>query len=230
MIYNIIVNNFLEPISNVLYLAAVVMYYRYSRLKDLKILMFCYAATALLMLLSSIIVLLDGHNIIFYEIAGLVTAICIGSYFYRLFDSPVKKKLIAIIICTYVVYFFWKQLIFSGDRLFDSLGYALISISVFFYVLMYFHHLMSNIEESNIFRQFNFWLASAYIIYYTGNFIVFASYYYLTVKIIETFTAEQRALLTALWGVHNILQFFTALGLLFSTVWLTYPKRSVSLS
>lgn len=126
-----------------------------------------------------------------------------------------------------VFYSIIKNIVFKEFYLFDSVGYSMVSVTIVIYVFMYFHQVLKNITEQNILRQFNFWLASGYLIYFLGSFIIFLTYYYLTKKVLAVHTKEEQYLINALWGLHNVLLFIGAFSLLTGSLWLTYRKRSV---
>ena len=150
-----------------------------------------------------------------------------GIYFYRLLQAPQKKKTVVLFTIFYLVYALIRNFTLTQVRLFDSMGYSIVSASIATYVFMYFHQLLKNVTGASILAEFNFWLASVYLIYFVGSFIIFVSYGYLTNKILSTYTKQETHLLTALWGLHNILLFISAISLLTGCLWLTYRKKSV---
>lgn len=167
-----------------------------------------------------------NHNTWLYEIAAALTAVVVGIYFYRLLAAPKKRKTVVALIGAYLVYAVVRQVTLRESRLFDSMGYALLSASIVVYVFMYFQQVLKNVTETNILREFNFWLASSYLLYYIGCFIIFVSYFFLTVKHLRNFTVEGRKLLMALWGLHNVLLFVAAISLLIGTLWVVYRRKS----
>jgi predicted membrane protein len=222
------ITNFLEPVAFLFYLAALLIYCRHHKTLSARQLSFYYFLIALLQLYSSIQVNLNEQgNIWVYDVVSILTSVFIGNYFYRLLQTPVKKKTVIILVLAFLVYAIYRQVTVEGQRLFDSLGYAIVSASVAVYVFMYFHQVLKNVNEANILKEFNFWLASGYLVYFVGSFIIFVSYYYLTNKIIQTYTRAERDVLTALWGLHNVLLFLGAISLLIGSLWVTYRKRSV---
>jgi hypothetical protein len=224
------VTNFLEPVALLFYVAGFAIYRSHGKMKETQVLFIYYILMTTLQLLASINVKLGftkEGNIWQYEIAGFLTATFIGYYFYRLLNGSVKKKVILLLISSYLLYAVFRQFTIEGRRLFDSVGYSLLSASIAIYVFMYFHQLLKNVSEVSILKDFNFWLASSYLVYFVGGFIIFVSYYYLTTKIIKTYTQPERDLLTALWGLHNVLLFLGALSLLTGSLWITYRRKSV---
>lgn len=223
---------FSEPVANLFYMGAIVVYQKRTHWPLGKLLAAYYGLAALLMMVAAAIVISNtySNNIWLYDIVAAITSVVLGYYFYALLQTRAKKIAVLVLSSAFLVYSAGRHLLFSSDRLFDSLGYALLSASIAVYVFMYFHQLISNVTETDIFRQFDFWLASAYLVYFTGNFIIFSSYYYLTNRIMATYTTEERDLMTSLWAVHNVLLLITGLTLLISSLWLTSRKKSMSLS
>ena len=221
-----IITNYLEPIAFFLYFIALVVYYRQKPTKAVLILVVFYATVTLLLTVGSYIIgkVKSGNNWT-YDLLGLFTAVFIGFYFYKTLRSPAKKKVVLFLICVYLLYAVFRNITLEGQRLFDSIGFSIVSASIAIYVFMYFHQLLKNVSEVNIVKEFNFWLSSGYLIYYVGSFIIFVSYYYLTNKIMKSYTHEERRVLTALWGLHNVLLFLSALSLLTGSLWGTYRKK-----
>jgi hypothetical protein len=97
-------------------------------------------------------------------------------------------------------------------------------------IFMYIHELLANVSEHPLLFSFDFWFVSAQIIYYLGSFIIFLSFNYLTKKILPTelYSHENRAILTKLWGVHNVLLFLGSLLTTGGAAWISSRKKSLS--
>lgn len=223
-----LIGNLLEPLAYLLYLAAVYLYARRQKTSDTKPLLLYYALAFSLILSGSIMVEMDGPDTIWlYNLHAFATVLLPGLYFRSLLQSRFKKHSCTFLMVTVTVYLLVKNLVLREFHLFDSIGYSLVSASVVIYVFMYFHQLLSNVTDQNIFRDFNFWLTSGYLIYFFGSFIIFLTYRYFTAKILATYTQEERYLLTNLWGLHNCLLFVGAASLLTGSLWITYRRKSV---
>ncbi len=168
-----------------------------------------------------------ASNIMLYNLLALCTVLFIGVYFRKQMHSALKRKLIIGMIFFYVAYVIIKNFFLKEYVLFDSLGYSFVSAIVTVYVFMFFHQVLNNVTEESILTRFDFWLSAGYLINFLGSFIIFLSYYYFTRKILATYTTAERELVTALWGVHNVLLFVSALSLLIGSIWLTYRNRSI---
>jgi hypothetical protein len=171
-----------------------------------------------------------ANNIGIYDLLFLLTSVCIGSYFYLLLQT-VAKKIVTVIICGVEgIYFILDSLIFNSSQLFDSNAYAMLSLGVVIMIFMYMHQLLSNISDEPLSSNFDFWLVSAQLIYHLGSFIIFLTFNYLSRKIMpaELYSSENRAVLTKLWGVHNVLLFLSTLLTIFGVLWISFPKKSPS--
>lgn len=168
-----------------------------------------------------------GNTVWLYELAAFFTAVFIGYYFYSIFQSRSKKTTVVVLVLAYLAYALFRNLTHEGQRLFDSVGYSLVSASVAVYVFMYFHQVLNNVTTNNILREFNFWLASGYLVYFLGSFIIFLTYYHFTKKLLENHTEQGKDLLMALWGLHNVLLFVGAFSLLIGSLWIACRRKSI---
>lgn len=220
---------FLQPIAFLFYLAAFIIYRRRQGEKDTQALYVYYIIAACLHIfisLASVFQLTKKGNIWLYEIGALLTVLFIGSHFYRLLTGTGKKRAVIFLMVVYVIYAIARQFTIEGQRLFDSIGYSLLSASVAVYVFMYFHQVLTNVSEMSILKDFNFWLSSSYLLYFVGSFIIFLSFYSLTNQIIKTNSSDGKELVVALWGLHNVLLFVGALSLLTGSLWISYRRKS----
>ncbi len=219
------ITNFLEPFAYLLFCIALAIHYKARKQPATKALLIYYIAATILLVVGCLNV--GKNNIWVYDLVALCTSVFIGFYFYHLLQAPGKKTTIVLLTFFYLAYALIRNITLPGVRLFDSIGYSIVSASVACYVFMYFHQLLKNVTGVSILGEFNFWLASVYLIYFVGSFIIFVSYYYLTNKILSTYTKEERHLMTALWGLHNVLLFVSAISLLTGCLWVTYRRKSV---
>jgi Ca2+/Na+ antiporter len=221
------ITNFLEPLTCFFYVIVLGWQIRFSGNREvIPLLTYYFLASILLGLASLKIGKINKSNNWTYDTVIFLTAVLIGYFFYKIFQSSTKKKVVIILVSIYLVYAVIRNLTLEGIRLFDSIGYAIVSASLVIYVFMYFHQLLKNVTEIGILKEFNFWLAAGYLFYYAGSFIIFVSYHYLTKKILGTYTSEERDLLTALWGMHNVLLFISALSLLIGSLWISFRRKS----
>ena len=224
------IGNILEPIAYLVYVAAVYLYGKKNRQPQDKVLLVYYSIGFVTMLASAVMVEMDAPETIWlYNVHALVTVWLLGAYFRHILEGAARKNTVTVMTAAITLYLLYKNLVLREFHLFDSVGYSLVSFSVVLYVLLYFHQLLSNVTDENIFHNFNFWLTTGYLIYFLGSFIIFLTYHYLTTKILATFTMEEQLLLTSLWGLHNCLLFTSAGLLLGGSLWLGYRRKSVLL-
>ncbi|QEC57053.1 hypothetical protein [Flavisolibacter ginsenosidimutans] len=218
--------NFLEPVACLVYLLALLLNFIRNKGPFSLALSGYYLVASVLLTMGCLGVGHTDNNIWVYDSVALLTAVSIGAYFYNLLQARSKKITVLLLIAAYVAYAIVRNFTLQGPRLFDSLGYAMVSASVTVYVFMYFHHVLNNVTDTSIFREFNFWLSSGYLLYFLGSSIIFISYYYFTKKYLVTQSHSDAELLTALWGLHNVLLFVGALSLLTGSLWVTYRRKS----
>ena len=220
--------NYLEPVGYLVYVLAVIIFAKRHNRPGTGLLHVYFSLAFFLMLVGSILVGLEYYETVWlYHIHAFCTLWFLGLYYRSQFKTALKKNTATLIILAGTLYLGYKHLVLQEFALFDSIAYSIVSASLVIYALMYFHQLLSNVTEEDIFRDFNFWLTSSFLIYFLGNFIIFLTYHYFTVKILATYTQEERDLLTNLWGLHNCLLFTGAVTLLLGSVWISYRKRSV---
>lgn len=224
--FNVIVN-YLEPFACLLYVLGVMIYHKKHKKPANIFLLVYYFLASVLLTIGAILVEVqeEMNNIWAYDLVGIAGSVFIGLYFYRILQSAAKKKTVITLTTIFFLYVIIRNATLSGPRLFDSIGYAILSASVAAYVFMYFHQVLKNVSEVNILKEFSFWLSSGYLFYFIGSFIIFVSYHYFTLKILKTYTSEERDILTALWGLHNVLLFLSALSLLIGSLWVTYRRK-----
>jgi hypothetical protein len=169
-------------------------------------------------------------NIVIYDLMFLLTSVSLGVYFYSTLLS-LRKKLITIWICsTEVIYYVLNNIVFKSSPLFDSTGYAILSTGIVIMIFMYMHQILTNVSDESLWLNFEFWFVASLMIYFLGSFIIFLTFNYLTRKILpdELYSLENRHLLDAVWGVHNVLLFLGSLLTLGSVLWISSHKKSPS--
>ncbi|HYO22400.1 MAG TPA: hypothetical protein VER36_08325 [Flavisolibacter sp.] len=218
---------FLQPVAFLLYLISFFIYRRYQTTKDTQALYVYYVITTALHTFIGIAAYHRSkwENIWLYEIGAALTSLFVSYHFYRLLTDGYKKKAVLVLVIVYLLYALMRQFTIRDYRLFDSIGYSLLSASVAVYVFMYFHQVLKNVSEVSILKDFNFWLSSSYLLYFVGSIIIFLNYHRLTLQFIKTYSSEERHLLMALWGLHNALLFLSALSLLTGSLWISYRRK-----
>ncbi|MBS1681276.1 MAG: hypothetical protein JST48_06155 [Bacteroidetes bacterium] len=165
------------------------------------------------------------NNAHLYSILYVITGLSVSYYFYDLFTSAGKRLLaIAVGLCTLAYYLLSLQ---NKDIIFDSVGYALTSVGIVFLIFLYLHQLFSNITEEPLTNNFDFWFVCSQLIYHLGSFVIFLTYHRLIEKIMEgDYSSENRAILTYLWGIHNVLLFLGSLLTASGLIWILSRRKS----
>jgi hypothetical protein len=222
MLYNFL-SNFLEPLAYLIFFTAFFLESRKNKTIKVKVLMVHYLLATLFMVYATLKAYYDQDNRWVYNLVYLQSAIAICYYFHQLFSSDKKKFVIKCLIAVNVIYFLINNIVFGRLELFDSVGYAILSASVSIMGFFYFYDVLKNVRIRQF--DFNFYLVSAFLVYFLVSFAIFLTYHNLTNRILDTYTDEERKLLTMLWGVHNILLFLSAMTTLMGSVWIIYRNR-----
>jgi hypothetical protein len=148
----------------------------------------------------------------------------ISAYFYSIITiGRLRKMTILIFILNLLV--FINYIFSSKNNYFNSLGFALLSFSTVIYSFLFFRQKINDISEKPIYEFPDFWVACSYLISYSGSFLVFLTYYYLTQKLYLSYSKKQEHLLTLLWGIPNILLFLSSLFTLTGLIWIQYRRK-----
>jgi len=166
-------------------------------------------------------------NIGIYDFMFLLTSLCIGAYFYLTLSTFRKKAIIIAICIIHTVYYILNNIVLKGSPLFDSTGYVILSIGIVIMIFIFMHQTLTNVSDESLWFNFEFWFVSSLMIYFLGSFVIFLSFNYLTRKILpaELYSLNNRDLLTAVWGVHNVLLFLSSLLTLGSSIWISFRKK-----
>jgi len=223
---SIIIRDFLEPFSYLIYAIAFLLEYRSNRLIREKVLLIYYIIATGLLTYAAMIAIdyetgTEGNNNWLYNIHYFLSAVVMCYYFNNILASKSKKKIITVLFSLVTVYFIITDFIITKPY-FNSTSAAFLFLSMVVASLMYLHEILINMSEKNILLNFNLWLISGYIIYFLGGFFIILSYSYLTDKL----TSDQETILGDLWSVLNVLLFVTSIITLSSHLWITYRKKS----
>jgi hypothetical protein len=218
-------SNILEPFAYLIFFIAVYLQLVKTGASSLRLLLFHYLVCTLLMTLAAWKAFYSQDNLWTYNVLWLQSAFFIPLYFHQRFRSRRKKWVIRALISINLLYFLINDIVYAQLFRFDSLGYSLLSVSISIVCFMYFYQVFTHVTEKPIWYDFNFWLVSGYLFYFLVSFAIFLTYHQLTSNILDTYTSEERHLLTVLWGVHNCLLFISAVTALFGHLWITYRNR-----
>lgn len=223
---------YLEPIAYFIYFVSIFLY-SWSRPGNFrfKVLSGYYAiATALMVKAAMININAEASNIVLYDILFLLTSLGLAIYFYTVLPVLLKRVVIVFICSFELIYFILSNIVFKSSILFDSTGYVILSTGVVIMIFMFMHQILTNISDKSLLANFEFWFVASLMIYFLGSFVIFLTFSYLTRKILPTqlYSNENRDLLTAVWGVHNVLLFLGSLLTLGSLIWISFHKKSQS--
>jgi len=215
----------LEPLSYVLFSIALLLRTIIEKQVKVKVLFIYYLLAALGFGYASWLVFKNENNNWIYNLLYLPGVVAICYYFHETFYSRRNKAIVNFFITLNIIYFVVRMIVFGKLVILDSFGYSLLSISVSFLSFVYFYQLLRHVNEFKVWANFDFWLISSYLLYFLGSFFIFLLYSNLTYNILDTYTYEQRSLLSVLWGVHNVLLFLSSVITLVGSLWVAYHNR-----
>ena len=219
------VANFLEPLSYLLLCAALLLQLMTNKRVEIEALAVFYLIASAGLWYASWLAHRRFINYWFYNVLYLPALLVICFYFYRILGSRKSRQIIRSIVALNVLYYVVRTVFWGGLPLMDNFGYALLSISVTFLSFWYFYDVLSHVSESAIWHRIDFWLVSGYMLYFLGSFFIFLQFANLAYNILDTYTDKQRAPLTMLWGVHNVLLFISSLTTLLGSVWIAFRRK-----
>jgi hypothetical protein len=215
----------LEPLAYFLF--AVALFLRKNRDNQLKVkVLFAYYVIAAVSFgYANWLVHKNQNNNWIYNMSLLPAFLAMCYYFHQTLYSQGKKAVVKLLVAVNVIYFFVSIRHSGYWDIIDSIGYAVLSITISFLAFVYFYQLLKNVNEYNVWTNFDFWLVSSYLLYFLGSFFIFLLFSHLTSTILNTYTLEQRRTLTVLWSVHNVLLFLSSVTTLVSTIWIISRSR-----
>jgi hypothetical protein len=224
---SIIIKDFLEPFSYLIYSIALLLEYRSNKLMREKVLLIYYIIATCLLTYAAFLALQyasdsTGNNNWLYNIHYFLSAVVLGYYFNNLLVARSKKRIVSVLFSLVAINFIITDFIITRP-FFNSTSTAFLFLSMVIASLMYLHELLIKMSEKNILLNFNLWIVSGYIIYFLVGFFIILSYSYLTDKL----TSDQETILGDLWSVLNVLLFVTSIITLSSHLWIAYRNRSL---
>jgi len=156
-----------------------------------------------------------------YHLNCIATQTIFSIYFYELFSSPRKKKLVLYGLALFVVFYVMILFFIQPYNIFNSYSYALGAFFIVTFGLISFYGWMQGLPAYNILRLKEFWGSAGVLFYFGSSFFIFISYQYLSLV-----SAKNVGIL---WKLHNVfltLGCFLFLKAIFSRQWI--PKSSSS--
>ena len=224
----IVIAFILEPAAYFLFAAFIFYHSRNDRRTKNKVLYLYYFIATILMTKASLSGLNGESNIEIYSFLCLITFICMGVYFYHTLTSGWKQKVVVACCMLEAAYYLTYNVFIERESVFDSIGHVLLSLGMMLMVFLFMHQVFANVKDELLSLNFDFWFVCSQMVYHLGAFAIFLTYNYLTKKILaeELYSAENRILVTKVWGVHNVLLFLSSLITASSVVWIAYHRKS----
>ncbi len=224
MLYTFL-SNILEPFSYFIYSIVFFLQVKTNGSGTGKVLLFHYLLASFLMVLATWKAFHMQDNRWLYNLLCIESAVFICYYFYDLFTDNFKKRVVMLLLAVNLFYFGFYTLVLKQFENFNSFGFSLLSASVSIMCFIFFYDILRKVDEKQIWYNFNYWLVSGYLFYFLVSFAIFLMYHHLTDKILDTYTDQERELLTLLWIVHNVLLFLSAITPLFGHLWIRSRNR-----
>ena len=156
-----------------------------------------------------------------YHLNCIATQTIFSLYFYNLFQSQAKKKLVLLSALFFVVFYGLNIFFIQPYDTFNSYSYALGAFFIVTFGLVSFYSWMESLPAQNIVHLKEFWGAAGVLFYFGSSFFIFISYQYLSLVSPKN--------VGILWRLHNVflaLGCFLFLKAIFSKQWI--PKSSLS--
>jgi hypothetical protein len=96
----------------------------------------------------------------------------------------------------------------------NNYTYAITYGTIVIYVLLFFDQVLRNVSELNILHQFDFWLASGYLMFFLSCFFIILFY--------DNVEVKDKSIL---WSVQNIILLFSCLLTLSGALWINYRLK-----
>jgi len=216
---------YLEPVSYLLFFLFFLIYLKVEPSNKIWAFIIYYFIATLLMTIAAIKAFYNERNIGIYNVFLLFNLTIICYYFFKILIFRFKNIFIGLVYLLGVVYIIIKNLVFKDYGLFDSIGFSSLSAITVLFSLFYYRQILKKIDDTVIYYTLDFWIISALFTYNLGAFLIFLSFYFLTDRIIDSYSDSERDLLTLLWGLHNILLFISSIVLIFGNIWRRFRKK-----
>lgn len=209
----------LEPVSLLILSVALFRIYSQTQKARVLVLLVYYVLAAIALSIASWMVFRKMNNTWIYNSLYVPAIGAIAYYFFDVFKAALLRSAVFVLALFNLVYFAVRNIPLNSLFSFDSIGYALLSISVAIICFLYFYQLLKNVNEYRIWDDDSFWIASALLLYYLGSFFIFLFF-----NMLESATETDAHWMTILWGVHNVLLFISSIIILASSIWI--PSRN----
>jgi hypothetical protein len=204
--------NALEPLSYLIY-AVSVFIMRYKTKSAKKEVLFVYYLLATFLITTACY---KGElvNRLIYNFFFFISICFFSWYFKSLLVNKTKRTVISIVFLIHLAVFIKISLISHQLSAINNYVYAATYLSIIVYALLYFDHVLRNVNELNLLHQFDFWLVSGYLLYFLSCFFIILFY--------DNIEVNQRAML---WSLQNIILFISSVFTLSGSLWIRYQKK-----
>lgn len=198
----------LEPISYLIY--AVSLFITLNKgLTLIKKILFAYYVLAVPIISIAVFTKNAFLNHVVYNMFFFITSCVLAFYFKSVVFDRVRKGTINIVLIINIVLFVIYDLVKAGLGDINTLSYGVAYLSIIIYALLYFEHLIRNVNELNLLLQFDFYLVSGYLLYFFSCFFIIL--FYDNVEIVER---------AVLWSLQNVILFLSSIITLSGSLWI----------
>jgi hypothetical protein len=224
--FHFFIDNLLEPVSYGLCFLFILWHARHDKHPKWKALIVYYFVASLLMWKAAY----AYPNLMLYSLLCLLSGIGIGIYFYYTLKPVVKKGIVIAFIALQAGYYLIDITQAEPPKVFDSLGYVMLSVGVVLMSFLFMHQILTNVTEEPLSWNFDFWFVSSQFFYYLGSFFIFLTYGYFTEKLISSpeYSKDNLFYIRQLWLGHNVLLFLSALVIAGSLLWISFRRKPPS--
>lgn len=200
----------LDYVQYVLLFPIIISLIRYKYLKnELKFIWYFILLGTFFEILSRTLLYLKVRNTLpFLHLYTTLEFITIGLFYQRFFGSFFSRKLLPIIIITFVTFAIINAFFIQKINNFNTYASGLEGILVIGLSLLCFYKMLIELDTRSPTKQPIFWINSGFLFYFAGNLFVF---------ILSNFIKEDNYLLSLAWGMHAflmiVLHFFIGIGL-----------------
>ena len=156
----------------------------------------------------------DEINRILYNSFFFITICFFSFYYYSLMLSKMKRYFIIGLFVLNLAMFIRLGIVSHQMVEINNYTYAITYGTIVIYTLLFFDQVLRNVSELNILHQFDFWLASGYLMYFLGCFFIILFY--------DNVEVQYRSIL---WSVQNIILLFSSLLTLSGALWINYRLK-----
>jgi len=203
----------LEPLSYLVYFIALVICVRKVKEGKMVVLLVYYFTVSVLLAIAAYTPS-DSLNKLIYNLFFFFTICVFSFYFNTLLFKTLYKRIVLLLFTINSIVFIYHNFLQKHAYEVNTFVYAVSFLTVVIFSLLYFIQLLQNIREDNIFRQFDFWLVSSYLLYFLSSFFIIL--FYVNIDI------NERALL---WSMQNIVLFLSSLVTISGSIWISYHRH-----